>query len=69
MSNKVMIMLFTLLFVCLAFEGFVVGGELTKFSTDVDALLLLSAVRILGTNLAAKRYMPISFVRTHWHVP
>ena len=28
-----------------------------------------SVVRILGTNLAARRCMPNSSVRTHWHVP
>jgi hypothetical protein len=28
-----------------------------------------SAVMVLGTNLAATRCMPNSFIRTHWHVP
>ena len=48
-------------------EGFIIEGELPKFSADVDALLLL--VRILGRNLAATWCIHNYSVRTRWHVP
>jgi hypothetical protein len=50
-------------------EGFIVGDELTKFSADVEAMLLLVSCQDPAHNFAATRCMPNSFVRTHWHVP
>jgi hypothetical protein len=48
---------------------FITGGELTKFVQMLTCCCFWSAVRILGTNLAATRCMPNSSVRTRWHVP
>jgi len=49
-------------------EGFIIGGELTKFSADVDALLLLVSYQDPGHNFAATLCMPNSSDRTGWHV-
>jgi len=55
-------------------QGSTVGGDDSHFvfqfsSVQTTLCCFWSAVRILGTNLAATRCMPNSSVRTCWHVP